>query len=80
MKIYHYNLFDTILLIIIIILLYIQYQTTYNKIETMKNREGYMTQIRKYTRKNILRPLRFKRESWRDTYNNMNRKLSHFLG
>jgi hypothetical protein len=80
MKFYQYKNFDTILLIILVILLYIQYKTTYNKIETMKNREGYITKLRKYSRKNILRPLRFNRENIQTYYNSINRKLSHFLG
>lgn len=74
---------NIILLTIIIVLLYIQYYITSNKhtiIETMKNRQGYITKVRKYTRKNILRPLRFKREKVQEYYTNIQRRIRYFLG
>lgn len=74
---------NIILLTIIIVLLYIQYYITSNKhtsIETMKNREGYFKKIRKYSRKNIFRPMRFKREKAQEYYNNIRRRIKYFLG
>lgn len=71
------------LLTIIIVLLYIQYYITSKEnttIETMNNREGYITKVRKYTRKNILRPMRFKREKVQEYYSNIQRRIRYFLG